>query len=453
MKVLFKVFFLCSLLSVFSCGSDDMESDLGTLPPGTGGGGVIVKPAVDAESMKFVGKWYGPGPYGSSSHYGLVDNYWYFYNDGTYYWRGQNSYGFEYVERGEWHYNADKKLLITNGGCNIVWEIEDFVDGQWTGTFRSGKGTGVYKKRDTESVTACSPVISDIIEGGFVVSDTLKNYELCTENLKFGVCYCEYKSDVDSALMPRIYADSISADKEAKCTITGMTTGKEYRIFSFVQHEDGKVDYYRDKTIYKCVAPPKDAVFMGKNSGGKACFWAKKILFNDGTFYNGTDWNYDGQFQTKGDDLDVIKSQTNDVLKKVGDDWYVPTAKDMYNLVGSCNVYCENSNGDFVLKSKYNGNKLKLKGWDREEKEGSFSHVYYYYSIDLLTDEIVTGSYHYRDIECFLCFNFETEHEHEKQDFNNLIFPVWAEGIQRKDGRQAYLLPVKHVDFLTWSSQ
>ena len=82
--------------------------------------------------MKFVGIWSGKGPYsaGSSTNYGWIDGQWIFYNDGTFFWTGSNSYGYTTTSIGKWHYNSENKL-ITDSEYNIAWKIIEVTEASW----------------------------------------------------------------------------------------------------------------------------------------------------------------------------------------------------------------------------------------------------------------------------------------------------------------------------------
>ena len=103
---------------------------------------------LDAESAKFVGKWEGQGPVGSgytikSLSQGVLE----FNDDGTYYWEAYtNVSDYSSTSFGNWHYNAQSKMLITDSQYGINWQILDITDKTWTGIMSHESTNCTYRR-------------------------------------------------------------------------------------------------------------------------------------------------------------------------------------------------------------------------------------------------------------------------------------------------------------------
>lgn len=405
-----------------SSEDENMENNGGGSDDGTSEGNVptAIKPFMDEESLKFVGAWNGMGPYQASggSSFGLVDGCWTFYNDGTYTWLGSNSYGFTTEIEGKWHYNAEKKMLITDSELGFNWTIEEVSAGIWVGTLLNTKGgTYTYRRKEVSSV-ACSNVrIIDYKPGGFVLKDTIRNYGCYAGTLKCGVCYSLENAKEDIADYQRVYATEIITDTLLLCgkpffkgrsivtqgifqvELNSLEKDCEYNLCNFIEFEDGNV-IYGNKYRAKCVTLPEDAVYLGESvKDGKIRCWAKGYLHEDGKID-------DGIFRV-GNNPPVYGLNTDaavSMLTSLGSGWGLPEASDMGTLVGFVNKYVvveyasnpdltwsREREYDVTFKSLINGNALNF---TFVEEDGKYSWVdYYTYQAFLISKYKIGNTY------------------------------------------------------------
>jgi len=406
------LFLIVMGLAICACSDENVpgedentENNEGGGDEGEGGSDVptAIKPVMDEESLKFVGGWDGMGPYqaSGSSGFGLVDGCWTFYNDGTYTWLGSNSYGFTTELEGKWHYNAEKKMLITDSELGFNWTIEEVSGDMWVGTLLNEKGgTYTYRRKEVPSV-ACSNIrIIDYKPGGFVLKDTIRNYGCYAGTLKCGVCYSLEDAKKDVSDYQRVYATRIVTDTlllygkpffKGRSIVTqgvfqvelkSLEEDGGYYLCNFIEFEDGNVIYGK-KYKAKCVTLSEDAVYLGEEvKDGKIRCWAKGYLHEDGKIDDG--------FFRAGNDHPVYGLNMDEavsMLTSLGSEWRLPEVNDMETLVGFVNKYAmvesvsnldlaRISKGyDVTFKSLINSNTLNF---TFEEEDGKYSWVDYY---------------------------------------------------------------------------
>lgn len=463
--------FIVMGLAVCACSDEKMPGeDANTENNGGGSNGeggsdvpTAIKPSMDEESLKFVGGWEGMGPYQASgtSSFGLVDGCWTFYNDGTYTWLGSNSYGFTTEMEGKWHYNAEKKMLITDSELGFNWTIEEVSGDMWVGTLLNAKGgTYTYRRKEIPSV-ACSNVrVIDYKKGGFVLKDTVLNYGSYAGTLKCGVCYSLAGEAKEVADYQKVYATEIVTDTvvhvgtiaESSATYRGVylvelksleQEGK-YNLCNFIEFEDGSIIY---GNIYraKCVTLPDGAVYLGQQVGTdhKIYCWAKGYLREDGTFNDGV---------AKVGDMGAMftweKAET--MLASLGDGWVLPTSAELYSLksfVEGNNTIIQvtpnefnsyNTYDDVTFKSQINGKTLNFT-FESEDYKDRWYYTYTRQNFRISEFESHLGTFNEGG------FKFEIFSE------NNSYFPsrMDAEFIRSPKGISSYLRPV-YVATVTW---
>ena len=275
-----KIFWLLPLIAlavgVQSCNSNDALDD--TVSDGTSAQETTIKPSLDDESMKFVGVWYGKGPYsaGSKSTYGWINGTWTFYNDGTYSWIGYNSYGYETTDRGKWHYNAEKKLLLTDSSYSIVWEIIEQTEDTWYGTSQSNGQSSMYTKGESPEVEIGSPSLVNIHGNDVTLRIPIKNYLLTTDEYMIGLCYAN-RDAVDKEAFSRLYtrqvhSSSVQGNAYIDITITHFTEDEKYQLCGFIQNKDKRS--YSDVFRYTHKYVPEGWLFMNQYAkDGNPIFW------------------------------------------------------------------------------------------------------------------------------------------------------------------------------------
>ena len=126
-------------LCTISCGGDDKDENEYT-PTNTN--------TKNSESQKFVGKWVGRGPISSGTTIkSIPQGTWQFNTDGTYYWKAfSNISGYDTSNSGNWHYNPQTKVLITDSHLSINWQILDISENSWTGIMSYGSTSCTYRR-------------------------------------------------------------------------------------------------------------------------------------------------------------------------------------------------------------------------------------------------------------------------------------------------------------------
>lgn len=347
-----------------SCSNDEAED---IHESSQSGNSATVDPDVDDESLPFIGEWKGMGPYWASGtpsgSYGVVSGTWIFYNDGTYYWKGYNSYNYSYTERGKWHYNAENSLLITDGSCGLVWQIVDMSDGQWTGTLMTKGGTYTYKKTTAETHVGDILVI-DYGKNKLVVQDTLFSAKLSNQSYRFGVCYGD-KDNLVPETYTRVYADSLETSSNIfKIQLNGLKAGK-YRLRGFIENKDKTVKFGNEYRAV-CITPANNYVFLGEPKKYMwVWFYAKSALNLSGEYVE--EGCYGDKFevdkvvkQLTAWDIEIMDSEAANFLKSL-------TAKIQYDDNFKKHVY---------IKGKNNDNELILPYYD-----SSYNNTWYYTSM------------------------------------------------------------------------
>lgn len=382
-----------------SCDNDEVED---VHDSSQGGNSMTVDPNVDDESLPFIGEWKGMGPYHASGtpsgSYGVVSGTWIFYNDGTYYWEGYNSYDYSYTERGKWHYNAENSLLITDGSCGLVWQIVDMSDDQWTGTIMTKGGTYTYKKTMADTRVG-NVLVIDYGKNKLVVQDTLFSAKLSNQSYRFGICYGD-KDNLVPETYTRVYADSlIKSSNIFKVQLDGLKAGK-YRLRGFIENKDKTVKFGNEYRAV-CVTPPSNYVFLGDPRKYMwVCFYAKSALNLSGEFVE--EGCYGDKFevdkvvkQLTAWNIGIMDSEAANFLKSL-------TAKIQYD---------DNFRKHVHIKGKNNDNELILPYYD-----SVYNNTWYY-----------TSGYHNGQYNMF-CFN----------DYGNFV-----SGYRNDDN--VYVLPVHRM--------
>lgn len=239
-----------------------------------------VKPSLDAESMKFVGIWSGKGPYsaGSSTNYGWIDGQWIFYNDGTFFWTGSNSYGYTTTSIGKWHYNSENKLLITDSEYNIAWEIIEVTEDSWYGTVQSKGLSSIYSRQEVPQIEIQKPKLCNITGNDVVLRVQINNYGYTTDEYMIGLCYAN-NEETDKEVFSKLYAKEVQSFHDGgpngfvDITLPDLREDEKYQIYAFVQ-KDEKRTYTEESFHYKHKNVPNDLVFMGQfTNEGNPIFW------------------------------------------------------------------------------------------------------------------------------------------------------------------------------------
>lgn len=354
--------------SLVACSDDEINGDaeMGG-NSGSENTQTSIKPPMEGEGLNLVGSWYGYGPYvasgGNASAYGLVNGIWEFYNDSTYSWIGSNSFGYKYSEKGKWHYSVKNETLTTDSPCGINWKVEEVLESQWVGTLLGAKkGTYTYTRNNIDILPSNIRIV-DYKEGGFILKDTLVNYQFNTKEIKCGVCYGT-KNNKDISTFKRLYANKIYTDtiytiygvqykKVYNVEINLLEENERYQLCSFIEYNDGNIVYGK---IYNaiCITPPQNTIYLGEvpDKNKKVYFWATKFMAKNET---STDFTY---------------SEASEYLSQLGKNWRIPSGT---NITGVLDKYINYSNEIQILtdeagrldyiqsKSKINGNKLCLK--------------------------------------------------------------------------------------------
>lgn len=276
--------FLSMFFLNISCNKDSEESP--SLPSGSNSSTPItIDPNIDKESLKFVGIWDGQGPYHASntptSSYGLVNGKWIFNSDGTYYWKGTNSYGYETTDNGTWHYNSQNHMLITDSQYNIIWDVIEVTDDSWVATLKSKASTSVYNRENSPKIECKSPYIAVCYGNALMLKFYLYNYLYSRESIMCGICYTD-KNTTNKDDFKKIYAKNISSEKisitdgvgSVLVKVDNLVTGGKYRICSFI--EDGNGISYSSIASLVCITIPDDAFCMGPSGSENMVFWGQE---------------------------------------------------------------------------------------------------------------------------------------------------------------------------------
>lgn len=274
--------------SLCACGDDD-DNNGETQEQNIDGGdsGVAdLTPTLDDKSEQFVGAWTGNGPYTASgvNSYGLVSGLWKFKADGTWTWKGSNSYGYTYKASGTWHYNAKENLLITDSP--FVWRILEVSENEWIGELMDNNKGGIhtYKRSTDFKLKASRPFVGDCYNDGFMVYDTIYNTDVASGELRAGLLYGPRGTEKDQ--MKKVYAAKadLTSDKSgfhvSRIKIHGLELNQKYQVYSFVEGKDGSIAYGNDKPLgIKVITPPAGGKFVGYRYQDLGSFCSSAMFF------------------------------------------------------------------------------------------------------------------------------------------------------------------------------
>lgn len=338
-------FLLCSILLIPAISCDKSDEPLNEQMPETpengstdnsdSGNPVTISPKVDEESTKFIGQWKGRGPGYTTT------GVWTFHGDGTYEWFVSNSWGYTKSSYGNWHYVADKNLLITEtylGEQSWNWEIVDYNTTSWTGVQNNGSsGTYTYTKVQKE-LELSKVKAADYFENGFVINAVISNYNLYGNNIKTGICYApkSIPNPQNFDDYTKVYASSInirtvdrtlqshSDDGEINVPVRNLIADEKYYVSSFIEYEDGSVIHGQYSRLICIKLPEHKTVFMGEDPDNQdfVYLWSTKDLNTDGTLRDPI-----SEQQTS---FDI--SQSNDLtgfdnaINSLGENWILPNS-------------------------------------------------------------------------------------------------------------------------------
>ena len=292
---------------------------------------------MDGESLKFVGRWTGKGPSTDAQLYNVVSGVWQFHNDGTYEWYTPGNDGKDALTMsGKWNYSAG--VLSIGGNCEWKWTGVTFDEtGAWTGAAGADADQYTYTRKTDKKLSTGLVKILNYKSGGFTIRDTVKNYKLCNEAIKYGVCYAKSDADITNmSTWTKVYAGGIYKKGSVRgiydLELSGLDDDSKYYLRGFVEHEDGTVVL---GTIYRavCVTPPANTVCMGDTT-----FW------------------YTGSMETL-----YTADEAAAALASIGG--ALPTEAEKNSLAASVTYTLEN--GRIVLKSKLTGNTLSYAAVNR----------------------------------------------------------------------------------------
>lgn len=291
---------------------------------------------LNGESLSFVGRWRGSGPSADSRNYTITSGTWQFNNDGTYEWYVVNKdKKEEVVMSGTWTISSGNITLESESGFGWASVAYDETADTWTGTVTDKDGTSTdfnYSRMGDKPVKPGIVKILNYRSGGFSVRDTLKNYKLCAETVKCGICYAKSDADItDMSTWTKLYADGINKKGNVRglydVEIDGLDDDTKYYLCGFVEAADGTLTY---GDLYRaiCVTPPANTVCMGDTT-----FWYTSVL---STLY--TDEEVDAALATVGGAL--------------------PTKAEVEYLAANA-IYSVEA-GRIVIKSTLNGNTMSF---------------------------------------------------------------------------------------------
>ncbi len=435
---------LCALpLTVCSCSSSDEENDnepvteIGGQGNETDGGnennndnpnGSFINPDIDNESTFFIGCWEGSGPYcaSESSQFSVVTGTWWFYNDGNYYWEGYHNW-FKYTETGKWHYNSEKKMLVTDGRAGYIWTIEEKIDNQWVGTQMGNKGgTYSYKRviNEADNIYPSNVRIIDYKKNQFVIRDTVKNYELYAGAIKCGV-RCINKQDESDVKM--VYTNEIKSKGIYDVTIKGLEEDGKYRLCSFIEYPDGNIEYGKEERAI-CITPTDHCVYLGETpTNSKVIFYAKSSIGIDGNFVEegavGASWS------TTSADNDEIITNT---LKALGEGWRLPTKSENTSIGTTCEQFGYKGKNALRITSIINGNSLILPFHLTYQTSGGIAKYYYSWYINSINNNGYRGYWGYTCDTRYQYIHFSSSSGGPGGNSNTSFFllPVWEKTAQ-----------------------
>lgn len=337
-KLIFCAAVSCAVSLSFTACSDDDDPEVVDIPA------LDVEPeassdalTMSSESLPFVGRWAGKGPSDNTKSYSVVSGTWQFHNDGTYEWYIPGDDGKDALTMsGKWSYAAG--TLKIESDCAWEWTGVTFDEtGAWTGTAGTDADLYTYTRKTDKKLTPGLVKVLNYKSGGFTLRDTVKNYKLCNEAIKYGVCYAKDDADVtDMSTWTKVYAEGIYKKGSTRgiydLELNGLDNDSKYYLCGFVEREDGTVAY---GTLYRaiCVAPPANTVCMGDTT-----FW------------------YTGAMETL-----YTADEAAAALASIGG--ALPTEAEKNSLASSVTYTLEN--GRIVLKSNLTGNTLSYAAVNR----------------------------------------------------------------------------------------
>lgn len=335
-----------------ACSDDDDESIITDIPSTAEEDTTEADDiTLDSESLKLVGRWSGKGPSADSENYTIETGTWQFHNDGTYEWYTPGNDGKdEEIMSGTWSYSGGNFILDSNSGFGWTTVTYDATTDEWTGTaMDDGTATTfTYTRKTDKSVKPGIVKVLNYRSGAFSVRDTIKNYKLCGETIKCGICYAKSDADpTDKSTWTKVYADNLKKINSSRgiydVEIDGLEDDAKYYLCGFMEAADGTLTY---GSLYRaiCVTPPANTVCMGDTT-----FWCTSELT---TLY--TDEEVDAALATVGGAL--------------------PTVAETEYLTENSLISVEA--GRIVLKSKLNGNTMSLSATVKGAANFSISGTY-----------------------------------------------------------------------------
>lgn len=323
----------------------------------------LIKPPIEGESLKLIGIWNGNGPYvvsgGSTNKYGLVNGTWELCNDGTYSWIGYNSFGYKYSETGKWHYNSENKMLITDGPCGIIWQIEEILDSSWVGTLLNSKeGTYTYNRKENKEIAVGNIRVIDYKKSELIIKDSITNYLYYAKNLKCGVCY-GISSNKDVASYKKVYTNKVYNDtiaiKDVISTryeiikgvydvrIDNLEENGKYHLCGFIELDNGATIYGQ---VYNAISvtPKENSVYMGEEpTFGKVCFWSVGDL--------GKDWSF---ISPQQENLNCYQSsnyeETQKAICNLEEGWSIPKETNFRSFTNNTNNFNDLNRNIFITE-------------------------------------------------------------------------------------------------------
>lgn len=258
---------------------------------------LTITPQADASQSPFVGKWKGRGPGYTTT------GTWQFFEDGTYKWDVYNIYNYHKGQTGNWKYNAEAKILYTDGETPWNWEVIDVAENTWVARRLDGEQAVYTYSREETLLDPQQPEPIDFKTGSIRFNAVIQNKEFCTKNFKAGICYSVNGgqiSEFDSPDIKKIYTQKISKPRHKNfpsnisiseysqeftddtnsfaniidVTVSGLEVDRKYLMYSFVEDEDGNITM--SSTGYKaiCIEVPENFICMEvQPEDGFAYFW------------------------------------------------------------------------------------------------------------------------------------------------------------------------------------
>lgn len=467
-------FFILSLtcllaFSMYSCDKDDAEilvdesnpEEINNGSSSTENGSEEVILPMDKENLKFIGEWNGVGMRNLKS---VVNGTWYFYNDSTYEFIGKID---NIHDKGKWHYNAEKKWLITDHEYSCIWEVAEISENNWIGTFQNSHGGTYSYARVTRPLSCETGLLTDINENDVTIAYTIKNIEFAAENYQTGI-YLSTSKDMEPGTLTA-YTGTVTKDGMS-AHLTGMTLNTTYYYCAFIKTETQEIYGDTLKYIHHYY---DDAVFLGSYSKNNTpLFWAvgNMVMKNNGTAYIDTENKHINQYYNENlsewdkyqwadetgmkteetnnftafysDDVDISSNYRSKDLAYVklnqttnqssNDCWRLPTNdefKAMFDICIGSKKY-DYSKSDWICKSKLNNKSIEMKTYYTYHTYGSKYEAYYWTSNGKRTrvqSPLYPATYTYYGCYSGLLGEYSWNpltHQYTSQCTYNLIRPV-----------------------------